>query len=474
MNLLLLRSGEPPNPFAKTSGLNTHPDTYSPEWEMLCIQAYIHERSKHRCDYIDSRTVGDLETEFEEIKNRLTHALVIGIYAPIHCVRQVMGIIEVANSILPNAHILLWGPLATRYPQLCLALPKIKSIVRGDAEKSIKDLLDFFDNPKRLARVPGLSFRNQDVQDAVFFDDLTPYSYNIDWKQADISSLKQMQQVPRRHGNHVNVRCSRGNNNTGANRFYGEAYVPCRMYPFTTVADSMQRASSAGVSYSFIEDPPGFWDEERMLEWCAALKLRANSQPWGFQCTPHNWSQKVLEELQLSACRRIHIIIPSANLSVLEEYGIPFHAPTILKSIKALIEHKIQVVLHVWIGGPDSTPKEASEVYSLLESLNFTPHVLKPFPLVFDSAFYLERLSEGAALDDTEWINNVLEPDQHGFAATWHPPEETEAVAMDLNAKTKKSARRLISKSITRLFNTNWIEELERRAIGDNQLEHLK
>ena len=283
-----------------------------------------------------------------------------------------------------------------------------------------------------------------------------------------------MQQVPRRHGNHVNVRCSRGNNNTGANRFYGEAYVPCREYPFTNVADSMQRASSAGVSYSFIEDPPGFWDEDRLLEWCAALKLRANSQPWGFQCTPQNWSPKILEELQLSACRRIHIIIPSANLSVLEDYGIPFHAPTVLKGIKALIEHKMQVVLHVWIGGPDATAKEASEVYSLLESLSFTPHILKPFPLVFDSAFYLERLSEGTALDDTEWINNVLDPDQHGFAATWHPPEETEATALTLNSKTKKSARRLIGKSITRLFNTNWIEEFERKAIGENQLEHLK
>ena len=427
MNVLLIQPPQPPAAVRSRSSLEAQrPEgvaerpAFSPPWSLLCLNAYLQQRTRHAPFLIDARFFSNLETDIAEYVRQLPEAQVAVVEATTTGLGQVMQILDVLKRSFPRLVTALCGQHASQFPAQALTLPRVDFVLAGDPEPILHSLLDNFDTPTRLKRTPGLLYGDSESQTASWLNDLNslslPEGHGFFWSA--------YAGRPGSGGCRLEVRLTRGHTRCPADRAFGGAGIPLRAWRPERLAGFIQKTSDTGVSHFLLTDPPGVWTPERLAEWCRMLVRQRNSIPWSMQLLPTHLSEPAVHSMAQAQCRTVGFIFPSCEPDVLKKYGCLLGPGDLDDTFALLREYGIRPQSEFWAGGPEEPAGEHRRLARALRHLKFKDFSLELFPCRPDAPLYRELRGQGAPkLED--WIRWACDPWNHERPlAVWGGPDQ--------------------------------------------------
>jgi len=393
---------------------------FSPAWDLLCLQSFLLERTGHICNLIDTRIFDDLNRALKTLDmpvDQNTDSVVI-VYADVLNLGFVGYITGYIHAHYPSMTIVLCGPMVDSFPETVRLIPHVQFGLCGDPEVILRNLLDFIDISHRLKLVPGLIMPDEPPRPPHWMERLQALSLP-EWYRVSWSSYKSTHD----HGGSLRVeaRLSRGMPNGIDRMFFPKPNEPVRVWPLSAMSQSFQKSAGQGIAEIFLADPPGFWTDERIAEWCRHLNVFRNTQPWGIQLFPRDIPDDLLEDMGGNACHRVEFIIPTCDPALRERYGLTYPDDQLRELIIKMEARNISAQLIYWIQGPDEKVNESTRVSRHIASLGYPKFALHPFPFHHDSLLYRDELAKGKKLPTlTEWITWGQKPDlAHPPVALW-------------------------------------------------------
>lgn len=382
---------------------------FSPAWDLLCLQAFILERTGHTCDLIDTRLHENIESALARLKSPPSAGTnkVAVLHGTLHNLGSTASIVQHIKAKHPDVDVVLCGPLASSFPEVLTAIPGVNYGLRGDAETILRNLLDFCDIEHRLKLVPGLILPGQPLKPPYWMPTLNAISLP-DWLRTRWS---QYQQDLHANGVRIEVRLSRGSPGMSVDRPFPIATEPMRIWPMHAMATLVQKCPGHGISEVFLADPPGFWTTERIMQWCSQLDTVRNSQPWSFQMVPRTMTDEELFQLSYNICRRIELIIPALHEPLRSDLGFDMSADDLKRLLQRMIDHKIRPQLVYWIEGPEAPANEAETILQHIRAVDATEFSMYPFPLHLDSPLYQSCRQKGMKIPAlSDWLDWIRKP----------------------------------------------------------------
>lgn len=392
---------------------------FAPAWDLLCLQSFLLERTGHVCHLIDTRVYENLTDALRTLEQPVeqnTDSVVI-IYADVLNLGAIGFIVQYIHTHEPSMTIILSGPLVDSFPEVVRLIPHVQFGLCGDPEVILRNLLDFIDITHRLRLVPGLIMPEEPVRAPHWMERLhalsLPEWYRVNWSPYKSSHDHETLRAE--------ARLSRGIPDSIERLAFAKPNEPVRVWSLSAMAQSFQKCAGQGIAEIFLADPPGFWTDERIVEWCRHLNVLRNTQPWGIQLFPRDLSTELLDAMGGNACHRVEFIIPTCDPALKDRYGITLPDETLRELIIKMESRNISAQLIYWIQGPGEKENESSRVARHIALLGYPKFALHPFPFHHDSLLYGEELAKGKKVPLlAEWIAWGQKPDlAHPPVALW-------------------------------------------------------
>ncbi len=458
MKVLLIEPPPPSVGMAAIAPAGTR--VFSPPWLLLCLGAYLRERTRFECHFTDARLYSHLEPELIAAV-KLTQADVAVVHANPATTGEAAAVLDILKRYFPSLVTVVCGPFSSQFAVGTPDLARADYALAGDPEPILRDLLEYYGLPRKLLRVPGLMSRwMPQGREPAWTNDLKSLSLP-DWSAVAWPVYAGPDQRVR-----VAARLSRGHSRLPADRAFGERDQPLRFWPMERLAASIQKSTAHDISEVFLDDPPGIWTPQRLADWCQTLIRTRNTQNWSLRLLPTHLSDSTIELLARSCCTRVEVLYPAVAPPYLERYGCHIKARDLRATLHALDALGIRVNLRFWLAGPESPPDEVEGILAILRSLDYPAAAFEIHPFIPDSPLAAEHPEARKIL--AEWIEWLTDP--------WiHPRPQLAWNSSDSAALLTESVRR-IEKSIrydpmrrlrhfwNRLAGHNWIEHWENRA----------
>ncbi|MBU1693197.1 MAG: hypothetical protein KJ726_11390 [Verrucomicrobia bacterium] len=354
---------------------------------------------------LDTRFYSSIETELLAAVRQVPEPRVAILNTATSGLGQTMGLLDILKRAFPSLPTGLCGPHPSQFPEAALALPRTDFVLAGDPEPILHSLLDFFTMETRLHRVPGLISQGSGSKHAHWLGDLNSL-YLPDWQGIFLSAYAG---APGSGGCRINARLSRGHTRCPADRAFGAAREPLRIWRLDHFASCMQKATNKGLAELFLADPPGVWTPTRLDHWCDALLQVRNAIPWGLQLLPTFLSSDTISRMHAAQCRRVVFLLPSCDRVNLRKYGCILDARELAQTLRLLEQSGIQPHAEVWMGGPEERLGEPRRVVRMLGALGFPSFSLHPFPCQIEAPICKEIESD-APPPLTDWTRWALDP----------------------------------------------------------------
>ncbi|MDD3604654.1 MAG: hypothetical protein PHD86_05670 [Kiritimatiellae bacterium] len=382
-----------------------NPATFAPDWDVLCLQAYLKGHSRHLSTCVDCRLFTDLELELEHALNAVKGPKIIAVHTSLTNIGESAAVLELSRRKWPEIRTVMFGQFPSQFPEHIHAVARADYALSGDPEPILRALLDHIDSEKRLQNVPGLNFPGKNISTS-WMPDLNILSLP-DWGRVFWRAYHHPDQAGRQP---ARMRLSRGHTQEACDRAMGLIREPLRLWPMDKLAQSVRASSDLGVTDIFLTDPPGVWNEGRLREWCRALNRIYNKQPWGLQLNPGRIEDDLIAELAATRCRRVDFIVPSCDQELQERFGVPFRARTLRHTISSLEKAGVEVFVRLWIGGPEEKKGAVRRAVALIHHLPAAHIVLEPFPFCMDSPLYRSAAADCGASDIDNWLRWTRDP----------------------------------------------------------------
>lgn len=382
---------------------------FSPAWDLVCLHAFILERTGHRSSIIDLRLHDRIEDGFRDWMpgdSGRDHVVAL-IYATTHNLESTGEIIRYLKGALPNSRVVLFGPYPSAYPETLHLLPGIDFALCGDPEIKLRLLLDSLDVSHRLRNIAGLYARGTEIKSANWLPDLKNLSLpdwqQYNWRDYRVSTVQR--------GARIEARLSRGHPGTGADAPWPGRNEPMREWPMQQLAQRLKRCPGNGIDEIFFADPPGFWTDARLSGWCGVLRNLRNTQEWSFQIIARDLPDVILNELPVNGCHRVEIIIPTTNPAHQPEFGMSMTLAGLKNLITRMRQRSIDGQVVYWIEGPHAEAGEASAIMRYNREIGSPSFAVYPFPCHDDSPLAAKYSDQSRKAPDIHaWIASAQDP----------------------------------------------------------------
>ncbi len=460
---------QPPDPAPTVEPMDSSYGSASqitPSIELLNLLSYLRNHTRHSCSFIDTRLLQDPEQHLiSSIRNSPSPRIAV-LAVTTEGLGAAAGILELLRKHEPALRIVAVGSHPSSHPEFALALSQVHVALCGDPEPLLHHYLEYADIPNRLQKTPGIAMRGGPATTAFWNSDLKgislPDFQGVPWAGYSVPA-------PRK-GSIASIRLSRGHTKEPADRAMGLGGEPLRIWPFDRVAAALHKCAALGIVDVFLGDPIGFWNEARIQDWCAAMNLANNTQPWSFQMMPMALNRDTLVVLHESWCRRIEVVFPSCSPEVLERFGVQFDDDALSETIFRLQDLEIEVEARIWVGGPEEGKGEAERIVRTLSLLGFMPYSLHAFPYRFDAPMQKEVSSMVARPSLAEWIAWSGNPwSEKKPVLLWGGADAAARIEETMQAAERavqRHPKRRILRIAQALQSLNPIRSLETRALG--------
>lgn len=412
-HLWLIQPGEPPPPVLPIDAAGGRTIRFAPAWDLLCLQAFILDRTGYTCSLVDIRLHDSIAKAFAE--GGAGHAttpfanMMAVIYTTTQHLGPVADVIRYLRTEHPDMAITLFGPHVNAYPESLDQLPKVDFGLRGDPEQILRHLLDALDVPHRQRLIPGLIRPGEPSKPPHWMKDLRGLSLP-DWQTAHWQDYFQDSGM---RGAHVEARLSRGHPGTPADQPWGGKDEPLRVWAMDRMARTLQKCRGQAIEEVFFQDPPGFWSDETLKAWLDELRYLRNTQPWAFQLIARDLPDALIPELALQGCLRVELIIPLLPTPQQGSLGYTLTDPQLGDLINRLRASAVDPQLIFWIEGPWPCPDETAQILDKVKQFGRPPFAVYPFPYHLDAPLLAHPSIASATtrppgLED--WIHWAREP----------------------------------------------------------------
>ena len=402
-HIWLIQPHDPAYPVLPIDAAGGRTVRFAPAWDLLCLRTFIMDRTGHTCEMIDVRLFNTIPEAFREAeRHRPPKSSVIAIiYAGPHHASAVIEIVEQLHAHDPDIPLMLTGPIMTTMPEVVHYVPHLAFGLRGDAETILRHVLDALDIPHRLKAIPGLIIPGEPLKPPHWLPNLKALSLPS-WEDLDWVAYRT---DPEARSVRVEARLSRGHPGTPSDAACPGSSEPLRVWPMTRMAQLLQTCPGHGIAEVFLSDPPGFWTDDRLDEWCRHLRALRSNQSWAFQTMMRDISEERLHECAIHGARRIEWVIPAVEQQHRAALGVTLSDDELKRMLQRCRAKGIDPVLIYWVEGPWSNDQEANAVVAHAQHMGFPALAVYPFPCYPDAPLVKSGLTvAGKPPTHTEWI----------------------------------------------------------------------
>jgi len=467
LNVLLIQPPDAPPPIAPVDCTTDSATLFAPPHNLLALRTFLHERTRHLCTFIDCRLFSDLEPQLVTAIRAVPDPRIVVVHTTSTGLGSTSAVLEISKRFFPQIRTVLCGQNPSQFPTLALDLARADYALAGDPEPILRNLLDYLDVAQRLRRIPGLIYRGGEKAEAYWLGDLKTLSLP-DWEGVHWPAYQRGLGKPICR---AELRLSRGHTRTPADRAAGDQAEPLRIWPLDRAAAAVSRSAHHGITEVCLTDPPGFWNSDRLRQWCQALAAINNTRPWSFQMLPMRLDSDLIAALAANACRRVELLYPTCDPATLKLYGCEVLPREMGQIANRLEQSRISISARFWIGGPETTEHDDELLVQTIRQLNYLPHVIQPFPLLFDSPLYRKfAVPGGPAPAMTDWTHWALAP----WTATRPVPlwggaqqlEPLKARMLAVESAIQHSPGRMLRQLAGQFLAKDWILSLENKALN--------
>ncbi len=359
-----------------------------PPLGILYIAGYVIENSSHEVTVLDmmARSLDD-KVIVKKLDTISPH--VIGVSCWTDFWYPVYGLIRLIKKNFPSVHITLGGPHIGIYPGETLKNEYVDSIIVGDGESSMLNLLNhltygepLFQEGIYLKTDPFpevFSFHNEKILDnlpvpARRLLPLEDYT-SVLAKESRITTMLTSRGCPFRC-----VYCKLNFQNT----IYRSA---------ENVIDEMEQIQKMGIRELEIYDDTFTWSEKRVEKICRGIIQRGIVLNWAVRDRVSSITEKTLELMKRAGCNRIHLGIETGNPEILKNIKKKITLEEAVKSVTLAKKAGLKVLTYFMIGLPGETEKEVKETIDFAISLDSDYaefNICIPYP---GTEMYLEGIS---------------------------------------------------------------------------------
>lgn len=301
-----------------------------------------------------------------------------------------LAIAERIRAARPEARILLGGPGTTGIDvELLERFDALDAVVRGEAERTLPELLERWAGGRDLAGVDGVTWRDGDevrreLDRAQLTDlgELAPYARHLLPSLLDYKRITGESEglTPLDSGRGCVYDCSF----CTIGRYWGRR---SRVLPAARLADEVHALDDLpGARNAYLCHDLFGAAREEALGFCAEM-VRRGPRPWECRARLDHLDDELLDAMASAGCYRVLLGVESAAEEVLAACDKNLRRDTdVLTRIAACAERGITPILSLILGlpGEDSVALEASlelcQRASLLAGVNLSLHLPNPQP----------------------------------------------------------------------------------------------
>jgi radical SAM superfamily enzyme YgiQ (UPF0313 family) len=294
-------------------------------------------------------------------------------YDALRCIRRL-------REELPSIHIVVGGPHVTLFPEETLAQPEIDSIVLGEGERTLSELVRCLAHGGEPHGIDGLWFR---TPAGIVRNRPRAWERDLDaFPPPDWSSPGHVAHLPiDAAGPAAVILTSRGCpfRCTFCTRLDG----PHRSRSVSNVVDEVLRVRDLGFrSVDFFDDVFNV-SRKWVLALCDELVRRGARIPWACRCRVHPMDEEMVAAMARAGCTRVHLGVESAdeaNLRAIQKGTTPEQCRHALGLCR---RHGITTLAYYILGFPGETVEDARRTidFALELDAEFAQfYNLVPFP----------------------------------------------------------------------------------------------
>ena len=381
-----------------------------------------------RVHIIDYRTMHYDEKRFRsEIKALAPD--VVGISCLSYCVPPSIEIAKIVKQVSSECHVVMGGPHATGIPEHLLGFKEIDSVVIGEGEHTVVELLDALSDKKDLSSVRGLGFRADGKvhinpsRDPIDNVDEIPYpAYDL----VDLDRYYERPDphgMPPRHKRYMPILSSRGCpfQCTYCHRVFGKRFRP--RSAANVIGEMELLYHKYGIREFHIEDDSFNVDMDRAKEILDCIRgkgLKVTIQfPSGLRVD--RVDDELARKLRRAGTFMTAVGIESGSSAILKAAKKGLNLDRVGAAVDLLVKQGILVWGYFMIGFPGETRAQMQETITLARRLRLhfaSFSIVVPFPgtELFDSV--KDRI------DISEYFSQRLTPNLPRLQLSQVPMEE--------------------------------------------------
>mgnify|MGYP003976459865 CR=1 FL=1 len=336
-----------------------------PPLGILYIASYVLENSIHEVTVLDmmARSLDDEEI-VKKIRTISPH--VIGVSCWTDFWYPVYRLINLIKKNFPDVHITLGGPHVGIYPKETLSNEYVDSIIVGDGESSMLNLLNYLTYGEPLFK-EGVYLKTNPFPGEFSFH-IEKNLDNLPIPARKLLPLEDYTSVLAKDSRITTMLTSRG---CPFKCVYCKLNFQSTVYRSAeNVIDEMEQIQEMGIRELEIYDDTFTWSEKRVEKICRGIIQRKIVLSWAVRDRVSSITEKTLELMKRAGCNRIHLGIETGNSEILKNIKKKITLEEAVKSVTLAKKAGLKVLTYFMVGLPGETEKEVMETIDFAISLN--------------------------------------------------------------------------------------------------------
>ena len=388
-----------------------------PSLGILYIAAYLKKYTTHQIKILDLQLEEKSQSEIQAylIKEKPD---IVGITTITFLMIDIIQLINLIHSTLPETKIILGGPHVHIYPKETLRNTPADFVVLGEGEKTCLELINNLNNKEKLKTIKGLVFKNGQQ---IIRNETSPFIQNLDELPPPARELTDYQKYyssmskknpttcmfTSRGCPYKCIFCDRPN--------LGKIF---RARSAKNVVDEMEKCHKLGIKEIFVYDDTFTVDQQRVKDICHGLLERNIKISWDIRARVNTVDQEMLVLLKQAGCTRIHYGVEAGDNQILKNLRKGITVEMAQKAFKLTRQVGIETAAYFMLGNPGETLKEIKKSIKLAKKLKpdyVLFSILTPYPA---TDIYSLALKQGLIKKDV-WQEFAENPRPEFIPPVW-------------------------------------------------------
>jgi radical SAM superfamily enzyme YgiQ (UPF0313 family) len=325
----------------------------APPLGLMYLKSFLLSQTDHEVRLLNGQVPKPPDEVHIRKQIEMFHPHLVGITVQTLNLYDSLRAATLAKQVNPQVHVVLGGPHLRVYPEESLLRPEVDSVVMGDGEQTLKEMVDRLSQGRDLEGVPGTWFKRNGQ---LIRNPLRPISQDLDQLPFPDRSEWDLRQhrIPYDSFSPTAVMItSRGcpyqcTFCSSVDRHYRERSAQ-------NIVEEMIRCRDLGYrSIDFYDDNFNL-TEARVLRLCDEIQRRQVGVPWSCRCRVSGLTEPMVARMAETGCARIGFGVESGTQAILDQVKKNITLDEIRNAFRLSRQFGVASTAYVMLGFPGET-----------------------------------------------------------------------------------------------------------------------